>query len=223
MRVLLDTATLFGVLLITVGTAHAGQVRHIAVTPERPAEVRLAYGKTTVISFGQRPENVVPGAPSQVHIEFLRNDLNVSPMGPSPGNLVVYTKTARLVLLLKVVRDANYDDVVSITEAGGVRALRLDRDTYRIEELKMEFKPKAFGSDDAFSKSITASIAGSGKEAESEDLYDSLLEPAKLRCEGCRTVIPRGGNSVRLQCVRAITELHCRVPRGDVTLRRSTP
>ena len=221
MRVFFDTATLMGVLLITATFARAGQVRRIAVTPERPAEVRLAYGKTTVLSFSQRPENVVPGAPSQVHIEFLRNDLNVSPLGPNPGNLVVYTKTARLVLLLKVARESNYDDVVSITEAGGVRAIRLDRDSFHVEELKMEFHPKGGEDAPAFSKTIAASISGSGKEAESEDLFESVLDPAKLRCEGCRTVIPRGGGNLRLQCARAIAEIHCVTARGSVLLKRS--
>jgi hypothetical protein len=222
MRMFFDTATLLSVLFLTTTASHAA-MRRVTVSPDRPAEVRLAYGKTTVLSFSQRPENVVPGAPSQVHIEFLRNDLNVSALGPSPGNLIVYTKTARLVFHLRVSRDVNYDDVVNVTEAGSVRTLRLDRDSYRVEELKLEFHPKAGVDADAFSKTIAVSISGSGKEAESEDLFDVVAEPAKLRCEGCRTLIPRGSLAIRLQCARAITELHCRVPRGNVTLKRSQP
>lgn len=113
-------------------SAEAGVIRKISVSEEKPGIIRLAFKRNTTISFSSRPEKVVPGAPDAVVLNFIGKDLNIRPLQSNLGNLTVYTKSQRLVLLLQMGNDSNYDDVVTIIPTSySSRGYRLEKDTYK--------------------------------------------------------------------------------------------
>ena len=111
--------------------ADAGIIRKILVSPDKPGIVRLALKRNTTISFLSRPEKVVPGAPQATEINFIGKDLNIRPLQGNLGNLTVYTKSERLVLLLQMGNESNYDDVVTIIPSFSSRGYNLSKDTYK--------------------------------------------------------------------------------------------
>ena len=92
----------------------AGQVRRLELTEDHPATVVLALGRSTAISFLSRPEKVVPGSPQAIQINFLGSDLTITPVSRKPGNLLVYTKSGRYVILFVIGTESHYDDVVKV-------------------------------------------------------------------------------------------------------------
>jgi hypothetical protein len=111
--------------------AEAGCIRKIQVSEKKSGVVRLASGRNTTISFLSRPEKVVPGSPDAVIVNFIGKDLNIRPVGSHPGNLTVYTKSERIVLLLQMGNESNYDDVVEIVPFNQRRGMNLVKDTYK--------------------------------------------------------------------------------------------
>ncbi len=124
-------------LAIAPRSAQAGQIRKLYLTEQKPGAITLAFGQSTVLSFFSKPERVVPGSPHKLQIDFLGRDITVTPLASSPGNLIVYTKSGRFVLLLKIGTASSYDDVVQI-EPGrprmNARPLRLLKDTFHLND-----------------------------------------------------------------------------------------
>lgn len=206
----------------------AGHIRHMPISEERPGQVTLAFGQTTALSFFSKPEKVVPGSPQKLQIDFLGKDLTISPLARDPGNLLVYTKSGRYVILLKMGTAANYDDVVEIEPLAQTRRqrvsgaiLRLAQDSMEVQSIKVEFTPKPGQGAGAFRRGIAASVSADGRRFESEDLLDLLQEPKTLRCESCR-VFPES-RLVRIVCTRPLERLACHVPRGHLVLKREKP
>ena len=113
--------------------AIAGIIRWAEISEAKPLIVHLAQGRTTAISFAVRPEKVVPGNPQALEINFLGKDLTVRPVAPNPGNLIIYTKNNRYVILFQLVSVPAYDDAVTVSSGKpGSRVMKLGTDTYRI-------------------------------------------------------------------------------------------
>ena len=126
--------TLFYLVMKSEYPALAGTIRRAQISQNKPLIVRLAAGRSTAISFAARPEKVVPGNPQALEINFLGKDLTLRPLGPRPGNLIIYTKSSRYVILLQMGSESAYDDVVSVsTVAGHDRPFHLGTDTFIIE------------------------------------------------------------------------------------------
>ena len=118
-------------IILFVKHVEAGNIRKIQVSEMKSGVIRLANGRNTTISFLSRPEKVVPGSPDALVVSFIGKDLNIRPLGSRPGNLTVYTKSGRFVLLLQIGNETNYDDVVSIVSSNTSRGFNLTKDTYK--------------------------------------------------------------------------------------------
>lgn len=118
-------------ILSVTKPSHAGVIRKIEVTPEKSGVARLALKRATILSFTSRPEKVVPGSPESLEINFLGKDLTIRPLSTRPGNLVVYTKSGRYVILLQMTGEQSYDDVVEVNSVSSKRRVNLQHDTYK--------------------------------------------------------------------------------------------
>ena len=118
-------------ILLHSKESQAGSIRRIEVSSSKSGTVRLALGRTTVISFLSRPEKVVPGSPQTLEINFLVKDITIRPLSGHPGNLIIYTKSGRFVILLQMGNETSYDDVVEVVPVMSKHGVNLLRDTYK--------------------------------------------------------------------------------------------
>lgn len=186
--------------------AQAGSIRIAELSPDHPLIVRLAQGHTTAISFAVRPEKVVPGNPQALEINFLARDLTLRPLAPHPGNLIVYTKSSRYVILLQMGSDSNYDDVITVRSiVSHARAMRLSEDSFHIEEFVVTVGKQE--------SRVNAELLESGKQAAFQDL------PVGLRCKGC--VIKDSSGVANVACQTEIRKLDCKSGKDPVKIVRS--
>ena len=109
----------------------AGVIRKIQVSPTKPGIVKLCLLRQTAISFLSRPEKVVPGNPSALEINFIGKDVILRPLSTHPGNLIIYSKSERNVILLQMGNESNYDDVVEVGAVTTSKKINLLKDTYK--------------------------------------------------------------------------------------------
>ena len=215
-------------LLLAVATLPrsgvAGLIRKMYLTEDKPGVVTLAFGQSTALSFFSKPEKVVPGSPQKLQIDFLGKDLTITPLGINPGNLLVYTKSGRYVILLKLGTASSYDDVVQI-EPGiarrGARPLRLLEDSFHIESVEAKFQPKSTSDQAPFLRRTTVSVSTDGKRMEVEGLNGISADMGTFQCEDCRVSHTRGVD--RILCQAIIHSLKCHTTNGLLTLRRTSP
>jgi hypothetical protein len=129
--------------ILATHKAHAGHVRQLELGPDKPGVVNLAFGRTTAISFSVRPEKVVPGSPQAIEVTFLGKDITIRPLTSKPGNILVYTKSSRYVILLQLGSESKYDDVVKVAPSFSKVPLKLLEDSYRIVNFDLILKSKA--------------------------------------------------------------------------------
>jgi hypothetical protein len=185
------------ILFLTIYKVQAGTIRKIELSQDKSATVRLAPGRTTAVSFAIKPEKVVPGNPQSLEINFLGRDLTLRPIGPHPGNLIIYTKSGRYVILLHLVSQNEYDDVVTVnTSSPYKRPIRLLEDSFSIQNFKAIFVGEK--REHLFS----ASVKHGGHILETQEL------PAKLRCRGC--IVRKKEDVVAISCATEVRELDCR-------------
>lgn len=210
-------------VLIFFGTrpAHAGRVRKMILTEERPGIVHLALGRTTAISFLSKPEKLVLGSPEKVHVDFLNRDITVSPLAKNPGNLLVYTKSARYVILFDLGSSSNYDDVVEIRPGGRPRfTIQLLDDTVREETLQITLIPSSKRSSTR-QLNVPVLVTMSELRIGSTELYDALESINGLHCVGCSS--RRSDNNLQLYCGKPIQEVQCSgAGYSKITLKRSS-
>lgn len=144
-----------GIFLLYNSFSSAGQIRRLELSEDHPGTVVLALGRTTAISFASRPEKVVPGSPQALQINFLGSDLTVTPVSRKPGNLLVYTKSGRYVILFRIGSDSDYDDVVKIGALGRGRPVHLLTDSFRPVAFHVEAKAKVTGKPLAVADAVT--------------------------------------------------------------------
>lgn len=205
---------IFGLLpFMLIKNSQAGNMRTVEVSPSRSAHIRLAFGRTTAISFFTRPEKVVPGSPGAIEVNFLGKDITVRPLSSKPGNLLVYTKTGRYVLLLDLASDASYDDVVEVTPGKLQRISNLSEQTYRVAELAiLPLKSKV-----ALATQVPVRVLGDGYRIEGSELSESLSRFPLLSCPGC--TFERRNSEARISCRAIISNLKCTSKTGILELR----
>ena len=186
----------------------AGTIRRATITMDKPLVVRLAQGRTTAISFAVRPEKVVPGNPQALEINFLAHDLALRPLGPNPGNLIVYTKSSRYVILLTLGSESSYDDIVNVQSGfSGNRVVRLAEDSILIQQFKLKRGSKEL--------SINAEVKESGKSGTFQDL------PLHVKCDGC--ILRDQLDYTDFSCRMPVVKLNCHSGLERMTLTRVNP
>jgi hypothetical protein len=95
--------------------AHRQEVREVDTNDHLMKVVNLTMGRSTVLSFQEKPVKVVSGNSNYFNVEFVGNDLTLQPLAPVETNLFVYTeKGTKFGFLLKVGSVSNYDDILYI-------------------------------------------------------------------------------------------------------------
>jgi hypothetical protein len=201
--------------ILAAHKAHAGHVRQLELGPDRPGVVNLAFGRTTAISFSVRPEKVVPGSPQAIEVNFLGKDITIRPLTSKPGNLLVYTKSSRYVILLQLGNDSQYDDVVKVAPSFSKTPLRLLEDTYRIVNFDIISGSK-LGTGKP--QQIPVMLSSSEKSIEGTDLKEALDPYKPLTCSSC--VVHRETDAIKISCVKSIQEIHCHCPKGELLLKK---
>jgi hypothetical protein len=78
-------------LLITASAVQAKKARIVYLENEDMGTVRLQGGKATVLSFPTKPEKVICGNKSLFSIEFIENDVVITPLSSvANSNLFIY-------------------------------------------------------------------------------------------------------------------------------------
>jgi len=95
--------------------AQRKEVREVDTNDRLMKVVNLTMGRSTVLSFQEKPVKVVSGNSNYFNVEFVGNDLTLQPLAPVDTNLFVYTeKGTKFGFLLKVGSSAIYDDILYI-------------------------------------------------------------------------------------------------------------
>lgn len=197
--------------------AKAGRIRKVQLTENVPITVWVYPRLPTAISFPSqvRPEKAVPGPQGVFQIDFLESNLIVTPSLRAAGSMLVYTKNARYVFLLKPGSENQYDDVVdlSFNSVGGravnARPLKLFQDTFRAVNIEVESKNEH--------RELTALINGNGLEFYGEEFGEFLEKSKKIRCKDCTIVRSK---AARMACSKKFSELSCEYSPGHpFTLR----
>lgn len=197
-------------ILLLYKHAQAGVIRKIEISQDRPAFVRLAFGRSTAISFLTRPEKVVPGSPASIEVNFLQKDITVRPLSSKPGNLIVYTKSGRYVILFLMGTESTYDDVVSVTPTYHQKGISLIDQSFRVEK---------FTVDRANVKSeISGYLSTSEKTVE---LNREQSKFQKIECEKCKSGFD--AQKIRISCKDQIKTINCFDTAGKFTLSRGSP
>jgi hypothetical protein len=202
----------YGILcLLVTAKVHAGVIRKVEVTADKPTVVHVCRGRSTAIQFWTKPEKLVLGSPGKVQVEFLGKDVTVSPLASDPGNLLVYSRGSRFVILFKNASESAYDDVVELSpgKAKYVRPVRLERDSYQTVILEL----RNHESGDSFE--IAALLKNEGKEVEINDGLE-WIGRRKLSCAGCvvRGMTPKT-QSATILCANPIAALTCKLSDGN--------
>ena len=205
------------ILLFPVMNSLAGSIRNLPITQFQPGKVFLALGHSTAISFPSKPERLVLGAPNRVAVDFLGNDVTVTPLAQNPGNLIVYTKSGRYVLLFELGSAAKYDDVVNIRYGAVAQPLKLMDDSFHAVKFQIEFKAKK-KSEKNSSIDTTGILSGSERRLDGDDFAAALKSIKQLRCQGC-TISTRDG--FQLYCIKPVTELKCDAALYSIKIKRN--
>lgn len=95
--------------------AQRKEIREVDTNDRLMKVVNLTMGRSTVISFQDKPVKVVSGNSNYFNVEFVGNDLTLQPLAPVETNLFIYTeKGMKFGFLLKVGPVAVYDDILYI-------------------------------------------------------------------------------------------------------------
>lgn len=95
--------------------AQRKEVREVETNDRLMKVVHLTLGRSTVLSFQEKPIKIISGNSNYFNIEFIGNDLTLQPLAQVETNLFVYTeKGTKYGFLLKVGTLAIYDDIVYI-------------------------------------------------------------------------------------------------------------
>ena len=207
---------------------NAGQIRRLELTQDHPGIVHLAFGRSTAISFNVRPEKVVPGSPASLQINFLARDLTVTPVARNVGNLLVYTKNGRYVILFQLGSESQYDDVVQVSQGSGKSPLRVLEDSFKPISIELKFDPDPSSKklrSPALQKSsqiLTVGLSSNERKISGDELVQPLMSFRPLHCDHC--MVRREDNEFAdITCSIPISEIHCLVTGGQLTIRRRDP
>ncbi len=95
--------------------AQRKEVREVDTNDHMMKVIHLTLGRSTVLSFQDKPVKVISGNSNYFNIEFIGNDLTIQPLSSVETNLFVYTeRQSKYGFILRVGAVANYDDIVYI-------------------------------------------------------------------------------------------------------------
>jgi hypothetical protein len=110
--------SIFGVAVIIFSSeifAQRKEIREVDTNDRLMKVVNLTMGRSTVLSFENKPVKVVSGNSNYFNVEFVGNDLTIQPLAPVETNLFVYTeKGIKFGFILKVGATSLYDDILYI-------------------------------------------------------------------------------------------------------------
>ena len=79
------------IIALMMGAAHAKRARIVYLENDDMGAVRLASQRATVLSFPTKPEKVICGSKNHFSIEFVENDVVITPLSTTArSNLFVY-------------------------------------------------------------------------------------------------------------------------------------
>jgi len=109
---------IFGVAVIIFSSeifAQRKEIREVDTNDRLMKVVNLTMGRSTVLSFENKPVKVVSGNSNYFNVEFVGNDLTIQPLAPVETNLFVYTeKGIKFGFILKVGTSSLYNDILYI-------------------------------------------------------------------------------------------------------------
>lgn len=77
--------------------------------------VNLTLGRSTVLSFDDKPVKVVLGNSNYFNVEFIGNDLTIQPLASIETNLFVYTqKQSKYGFIIRVGNTSLYNDIIYV-------------------------------------------------------------------------------------------------------------
>ncbi|MBF0361161.1 MAG: hypothetical protein HQK49_09125 [Oligoflexia bacterium] len=95
--------------------ADAGVVRDVYLDDNKTEKVTLKMGKTTVISFIEKPVNVVIGNKNYFNVAYVANDVTIQPLRNGvETNLFVYGKFHRYGFIIRTEDLSGYDDLLKV-------------------------------------------------------------------------------------------------------------
>ncbi|MDH4468773.1 MAG: hypothetical protein QE271_12005 [Bacteriovoracaceae bacterium] len=105
----------FSFLLCSALQAKRKEIREVYTNDREMKTINLTMGRSTILSFTEKPVKVVLGNSTYFNVEFLGNDVTLQPLAQVPTNLFVYTQQKNKYGFQLKVGGANlYDDLVYV-------------------------------------------------------------------------------------------------------------
>jgi hypothetical protein len=107
------------ILLVTVLYSLNSQAikksRKVYANDKEIKSIYLTLGRSTVLTFNDKPVKVVVGNKNYYNVEYINNHVAIQPLGTVDTNLFVYTENKRTYALhLKMVSPAGSDDIAHV-------------------------------------------------------------------------------------------------------------
>lgn len=112
-----QTRLILSLICLSLSSVYADSkgIREIGSNDRMMRTVNLTMGRSTILSFAEKPIKVVTGNSNYFNIEYIGNDLTIQPLANVETNLFVYTEPkGKYGFHLKVGQVSLYDDVVYI-------------------------------------------------------------------------------------------------------------
>ncbi|MDH4468013.1 MAG: hypothetical protein QE271_08145 [Bacteriovoracaceae bacterium] len=104
------------------------EIREVFTNDHEMKAINLTMGRSTVLSFNDKPVKVVAGNSNYFNIEYVGTDLTIQPLAKVETNLFIYTQSKnKYGFHLKVGALQNYDDMVYVRWKGsgpGIDAIK---------------------------------------------------------------------------------------------------
>ena len=99
--------------------AKKNEIREIFTNDKEMKTINLCLGRSTILSFTDKPVKVVAGNSNYINIEYVGTDLTLQPLAKVDTNLFVYTQNkSKYGFHLKVGGLDKYDDMVYVKFKG---------------------------------------------------------------------------------------------------------
>lgn len=115
------TRILTASLLVFSLNSHAKrtEIREVFTNDHEMKTINLTMGRSTILSFSDKPIKVVAGNSNYFNVEYVGNDLTIQPLAKVETNLFVYTQDKnKYGFHLKVGALEKYDDMVYVRWKG---------------------------------------------------------------------------------------------------------
>lgn len=115
MRTTKIVLVLLVIVFSSMVSAQRKEVREVFANDREMKTIHLTLGRSTILSFSDKPVKVVSGNSNYFNIEYIGNDLTLQPLANVDTNLFVYTQNKmKYGFHLKVVPSSSYDDMVYV-------------------------------------------------------------------------------------------------------------